>query len=116
MTLLEYAEKISPLPLMGWQKEFLQKYEEAKKNGKELIFIPGRNIGRTLMVDIINQFYGKEMKDVYCQGTKKNGIPCKRYLGKVSGKAELLCPICKTVNVVEDGRISIKEKICGKKN
>ncbi|MDU6263724.1 MAG: hypothetical protein E6600_04385 [Anaerocolumna aminovalerica] len=53
---------------------------------------------------------------VYCKGTKKNGIPCKRYLGKVSGKAELLCPICKTVNVVEDGEISIKEKICGKKN
>jgi len=47
---------------------------------------------------------------VYCQGTKKNGIPCKRYLGKVSGKAELLCPICKTVNIVEGGNIKIKEK------
>ncbi len=59
MTLLEYAEKISPLPLMGLQKEFLQKYEEAKKNGKKLIFIHGRNIGRTMIIDIINKHYGK---------------------------------------------------------
>ncbi len=28
--------------------------------------------------------------NVYCQGTKKNGQPCRRYLGKVEGKAELL--------------------------
>jgi phage FluMu protein Com len=54
--------------------------------------------------------------EVYCHGTKKNGIPCKRYLGKVEGKAELLCPICKTVNVVENGKVDIKEKTCGKKN
>jgi hypothetical protein len=47
--------------------------------------------------------------DVYCQGTKKNGAPCKRYLGKVEGKAELLCPICKTLNVVEDGK-AVKKK------
>lgn len=48
--------------------------------------------------------------DVYCQGTKKNGQPCRRYLGKVEGKAELLCPICKTVNIVDEGKIKIKEK------
>lgn len=50
------------------------------------------------------------MINVYCQGTKKIGIPCKRYLGKVEGRAELLCPICKTVNVVENGKITVKEK------
>lgn len=50
------------------------------------------------------------MINVYCQGIKKIGIPCRRYLGKVEGKAELLCPICKTVNVVEDGKITVKEK------
>ncbi len=44
----------------------------------------------------------RHMKAVYCYGTKKNGIPCKRYLGKVEGKAELLCPICKTMNLVEN--------------
>ena len=45
------------------------------------------------------------MKDVYCKGTKKNGQPCKRYLGKVGGKAELLCPVCKTKNIVNNGLV-----------
>lgn len=110
MTLLEYAEQTSPIPLMEWQKDFFKKYEEARQDEEKLIYYPSRHIGRTMAIDIINQFYGKEMKDVYCQGTKKNGIPCKRYLGKVEGKAELLCPICKTVNVVENEKITIKEK------
>ena len=53
------------------------------------------------------------MINVYCQGTKKIGIPCKRYLGKVEGKAELLCPICKTINIVENGKIyAIKGRRC----
>ena len=64
MTLLEYAEKVSPLPLMPWQKEFLKKYEEAVKDGKELTFIPGRNIGRTIIINIVNQYYGKNIRDV----------------------------------------------------
>jgi phage FluMu protein Com len=51
------------------------------------------------------------MISVYCKGMKKKvGIPCKRYLGKVEGKAELLCPICKALNVVEDGKITVKER------
>ena len=102
MTLLEFAEKKSLVPLTEWQREYFQKYEEALKAGKRLtVLFPPRS-GRQYIINIINQFYGKEMKDVYCQGTKKNGIPCKRYLGKVQGKAELLCPICKTVNIVQD--------------
>jgi len=53
------------------------------------------------------------MTTVYCQGTKKIGIPCKRYLGKVEGRAELLCPICKTINIVENGKIyAIKGRRC----
>ena len=108
MTLLEFAEKTSPLPLTTFQKEFVQKYEEAVKNDKVLIcYFPPRN-GRTVIKDIINQYYGQPLTDVYCQGTKKIGIPCHRYLGKVEGKAELLCPICKTWNVVEDGKITVK--------
>jgi phage FluMu protein Com len=48
---------------------------------------------------------------VYCQGTKnKIGIPCRRYLGKVEGKAELLCPICKTLNVINNGVITVKDR------
>lgn len=49
------------------------------------------------------------MTSVYCQGIKKIGIPCHRYLGKVEGKAELLCPICKTVNVVDDRKVAVRE-------
>lgn len=100
MTLLEFAEKSSPVPLMDWQKIFIVRYEEAKQSGKELIFYSGRVTGRKMTANIINQLYRNEMKDVYCMGTKKNGIPCRRYLGKVEGRAELLCPICKTINIV----------------
>lgn len=46
------------------------------------------------------------MLDIYCQGIKKKGIPCKRYLGKVEGKAELLCTICKTTNIVDGIKIT----------
>jgi phage FluMu protein Com len=51
------------------------------------------------------------MIDIYCRGTKKKlGIPCRRYLGRVEGKAELLCPICKTLNVIDGAHIAVKEK------
>lgn len=53
---------------------------------------------------------GINMVDVYCKGIKKKiGIPCLRYLGKVEGKAELLCPICKTWNIVNNNTVTIKE-------
>lgn len=61
------------------------------------------------VIDRMKYRIEQPMKDVYCQGTKKNGVPCKRYLGKVEGKAELLCPICKTLNLVEDGK-AVKKK------
>lgn len=63
------------------------------------------------IVDKLKNRIEQSMIDVYCQGTKKNGIPCKRYLGKVEGKAELLCPICKTWNVVDDGKVVAKKTI-----
>jgi len=59
MTLLEFAEKTSPVPLNKWQRELFIKYEEALRDGKQLTVIPGRDIGRTIAVDIINKYYGK---------------------------------------------------------
>jgi hypothetical protein len=56
VTLLEFAEKTSPTPLMKWQKEFLLKYEEAKQSGKELIFNHGRVIAKKTTANTINQF------------------------------------------------------------
>lgn len=108
MTLLEFAEKTSPTPLTAWQRTFLTMYEQAVKDGTKLVCIPGRTDRRMMTKDIINQYYNSKPTEVYCQGTKKIGIPCKRYLGKVQGKAELLCPICKTLNVVENGKITVK--------
>lgn len=110
MTLLEFAEKTSQTPLTAWQREFLTMYEQAVKDGAGLTVNMVPNVGRKTAVDIINQLHGSKSTEVYCQGTKKIGIPCKRYLGKVEGKAELLCPICKTLNVVEDGKITVKEE------
>lgn len=125
MTLLEFAKKTSPTPLTAWQREFLTMYERAVKDDVQLICIPSRFKGRDMVVRIINEYYQEPLDcceplepyyiqtkpiEVYCQGTKKIGIPCRRYLGKVEGKAELLCPICKTVNVVEGGKVTVKER------
>jgi len=109
MTLLEYAEKTSPIPLTAWQREFLQRHDGCSQKEKAIDITYLYNTGKQQLIDIINQFYEGQMTTVYCQGTKKIGIPCRRYLGKVEGKAELLCPICKTVNVVENGKITVKE-------
>jgi phage FluMu protein Com len=109
MTLLEFAELTSPVPLTPWQRTFLESYQQAVKDGKELICIPGRVNGQQMVKDIVDEYYHPGATTVYCQGTKKIGIPCHRYLGKVEGKAELLCPICKTVNVVVDGKVAAKE-------
>jgi phage FluMu protein Com len=69
--------------------------------------IHGNNhVGIDDFIEPCRQCKGDLSIDVYCQGTKKKGMPCRRYLGKVEGKAELLCPICKTVNVVENGKIT----------
>lgn len=110
MTLLEFAEKTSPTPLTAWQREFLTKYEKAVKDGTRLTINMLPNVGRKTAVDTINQLHCSKSTEVYCQGTKKIGIPCRRYLGKVEGKAELLCPICKTLNVVDGGKITVKER------
>lgn len=50
------------------------------------------------------------MKDIYCKGVKKKlGIPCRRYLGKADN-AELLCPICKTWNIIRNGIVTVKKE------
>ncbi len=38
MNLVEFAEKISPVPLSDWQKRFLSAYEQAREEGKVIIF------------------------------------------------------------------------------
>lgn len=57
MTLVEFAEKISPIPLTEWQKQYLATYEQVK-NGKEqtvAVRTPSRSCRRMLM-QIIQEF------------------------------------------------------------
>lgn len=67
MTLVEYAEKVSPIPLADWQKRFLAAYEQAEKEGKRLIFIPPRTSSRRMLIQIIEEFE-KEQIMKFCFG------------------------------------------------
>lgn len=55
MNLVEFAEKVSPIPLTEWQKQLLSTYERAKKENKLLICMPARVCGRRMLVDIIRE-------------------------------------------------------------
>lgn len=103
MTLLEFAEKTSPVPLTAWQRDFLTMYEQAVRDGTKLICMPGRIDRRMMTKDIVNQYYSSKPIEVYCQGTKKieyRCIKCNKLLGKfsVNSEFEIVCPRCKTVN------------------
>jgi hypothetical protein len=67
VTLVEYAEKVSPIPLADWQKRFLAAYEQAEKEGKRLIFIPPRTSSRRMLIQIIEEFE-KEQIMKFCFG------------------------------------------------
>lgn len=56
MTLVDFAEKTSPLTLTEWQKQFLTAYEQAKKENKQLFFTSPRISGRQMMTQIIQEF------------------------------------------------------------
>ena len=56
MTLVEFAERTSPVPLSEWQKKFLTFYEQAKKENKQLFFTSPRISGRQMMTQIIQEF------------------------------------------------------------
>ena len=56
MTLVEFAEKISPVPLNDWQKQFLSSYEKAQKEGKVIRCVLPRINGRRMLMQIIDEF------------------------------------------------------------
>lgn len=59
MTLLEYAERISPTPLNDWQKKILKAYEQAEKENRQLIVCFPARAGRGMIMEIIQMW---EMK------------------------------------------------------
>ncbi len=56
MTLVEFAEKTSPIPLTDWQKKFLTFYEQAKKEYKTIVLVTPRISGRQMLIQIIDDF------------------------------------------------------------
>lgn len=63
MNLVEFAEKISPIPLTECQKQLLSTCERAKNENKLFICMPVRINGRKMLVDIIREYereYGND--------------------------------------------------------
>lgn len=56
MDFAEFAEKISPIPLTEWQKQFLSSYEHAQKENKKLVYVPPRINGKRMLMQIIDEF------------------------------------------------------------
>lgn len=56
MTLLEYAERMSPAPLNDWQKKILEVYEQAEKENKQLIVCFPARAGRGMLMEIIQMW------------------------------------------------------------
>lgn len=56
MNLVEFAEKISPVPLNDWQKQFLSSYEKAQKEGKVIRCVLPRINGKRMLMQIIDEF------------------------------------------------------------
>ena len=61
MTLVEFAEKTSQIPLSEWQKQFLAFYEQAKKEHKPIVLATPRVNGRRMLMQII-EAYEKEIE------------------------------------------------------
>lgn len=94
MALVEFAEKLSPIPLTDYQKQFLAAYEQAQKEDKKLLVIPGgMRSGKRMTYQIIDEWnISRELKEHRCS--------CGRLLGRFSGQAEVKCPKCGKMNVI----------------
>lgn len=100
MTLVEYAEKVSPIPLTEWQKKFFDAYEQAEKENKEFAICFPPRAGRAMALQTVNEW--KKL-----QALKEHRCPCGRLLGKFAGQAEVKCPKCGKVNVIGGERNGI---------
>ena len=93
MTLVEYAERVSPIPLSDCQKQLLSAYEQAQKENKQLIVIPGVRTGKRMIIKIIDEWnFYRELTEHRCS--------CGRLLGRFNGQAEVKCPKCGKMNVI----------------
>lgn len=93
MNLVEFVEKTSTIPLTDWQKQFLEMYEQAQKEDKELIVIPAMSYGKRMTYQIIDEWNNREE-------LKEHRCSCGRLLGRFNGQAEVKCPKCGKMNVI----------------
>lgn len=97
MTLVEFAEKTSPLSLSDCQKQLLAAYEQARNENKQLVVMPVMRTGKRMICKIIDDWNkAGELQEYRCT--------CGRLLGKFSGRAEVKCPKCGKMNVI-GGRV-----------
>lgn len=93
MTLTEFAERVSQIPLSDCQKKFLEMYEQAQKENKQLIVIPAMRSGKRMTYKIIDEWnIARELTEHRCS--------CGRLLGRFNGQAEVKCPKCGKMNVI----------------
>ena len=97
MSLVEFAEEISPFPLSEYQKELLRKYEECEKDGKELFIGGGFRSNKAFILKLVAEW--KQQNKLIEHRCSK----CNRLLGKFNGQAEIKCPKCGEIN-----RIGVK--------
>lgn len=56
MTLLEYAEAVSPVLLSDWQKKLFEKYEQAERENRQLFVCFPPRAGRSMTLRIIEKW------------------------------------------------------------
>ena len=61
MTIIEFAERVSPIPLNKFQIELLRMYEKKKKQGMSLHVIPPR-CGKGIVKRIVDEWNEEKLK------------------------------------------------------
>lgn len=59
MSLVEYAEEISPFPLSDFQKQLIERYEQESKKQAQLLSLPVKNVGRIFILEFIEEWKNK---------------------------------------------------------
>lgn len=92
ISLVEFAEEVTPFPLSESQKQLLREYEKCEKNGNEIVVFSSMRSGKRFILQIIDEW---KMQN---QLVEHRCSKCNRLLGKFNGQAEIKCPKCGKIN------------------